>query len=61
MATGDEWRLVNIQKYPNEAGSKPKSYVGHSEFVTRVAWSVHDKHLFTIGGGDKTLIKWRVC
>jgi len=61
IATGDEWRLTNLQRYPNQECTKPKSYVAHSEFVTRTAWSADDKYLFTTGGGDRLLVKWKVC
>jgi len=60
IASGDEWRLVNLQRFPNGECTRPKSYVAHSEFVTRVAWSTTDHHLYSTGGGDKALIKWKV-
>jgi len=61
IATGDEWRLTNLQRFPNQNCTKPKSYVAHSEFVTRTAWSADDQFLYTVGGGDRMLVKWKVC
>jgi len=60
LATGDEWRMTSIFRYPAAAGAKPKSFVGHSEFVTRVKFNQDDSFLFSIGGGDRTLIQWKV-
>jgi WD40 repeat protein len=61
LATGDEWRLVNIHRYPTLPGCIPKSYIGHAEFVTRVHWDKNDQNLYSIGGEDRTLIQWQVC
>jgi len=61
IASGDEWRLVNLQRFPNQNCTRPKSFVAHSEFVTRVCWSADDSYLYSVGGGDRMLCKWKVC
>jgi WD40 repeat protein len=60
VATGDDWRLVNLLRYPCLKGGKPVSFAGHSEHVVRVKFDAEDKHLFSIGGYDRTLIQWKL-
>jgi len=60
VATGDDWRLLNIMRYPCLKGGKPVSYAGHSEHVVRVKFDNEDSYLYSIGGYDRTLIQWRV-
>jgi len=60
VATGDDWRLVNLLRYPCLKGGKPVSYAGHSEHVVRVKFDVEDRYLYSIGGYDRTLIQWKV-
>jgi WD40 repeat protein len=61
VATGDDWRLVNVHRYPCLHGVKPKSYVGHSEHVVRVRFDEKDEYLYSIGGFDRTLIQWKLA
>ena len=60
LATGDDWRHVNIHRYPALDGVIPKSFVAHSEFVVRVVFDKSDTYLYSIGGFDRTLIQWKV-
>jgi len=60
IATGDDWRLVNIHRYPCLMGVQPLSYVGHSEHVCRVKFDEKDEYLYSIGGEDRTLIQWKL-
>ena len=60
VATGDDWRLVNLHRWPALFGSTPKSYVGHSEHVVRVKFDSKDEYLYSIGGYDRTLIQWKI-
>lgn len=60
LATGDDWRLVNLFRNPCLAKGKPKSYIAHAEHVTRAVFSKKDDLLFTIGGADRTLMQWKV-
>jgi len=60
VATGDDWRLVNLLRYPCLKGGKPNSFAGHSEHVVRVKFDAQDKYLFSIGGYDRTLIQWKL-
>jgi len=59
VATGDDWRLVNIHNYPCLHGVAPKSYVGHAEHVVKVKFDSKDQRLFSIGGEDRTVIQWK--
>jgi len=60
VATGDDWRLVNLMKYPCLKGGKPSSYAGHSEHVVRIKFDNEDRYMYSIGGYDRTLIQWRL-
>jgi WD40 repeat protein len=60
VATGDDWRLLNLMRYPCLKGGKPVSYAGHSEHVVRVEFDEQDKYLYSIGGYDRTLIQWKL-
>jgi WD40 repeat protein len=60
VATGDDWRLLNLMRYPCLKGGKPKAYVGHSEHVVRVKFDNQDRQLYSIGGYDRTLIQWDI-
>jgi len=60
VATGDDWRLVNIQRHPCLHGCKPKSYVGHAEHVVRVKFDPKGEYLYSVGGEDRTLIQWKI-
>ena len=41
-------------------GSRPRTYVGHSEHVVRAKFGPEGKNLFSIGGQDKAFIHWAV-
>jgi len=60
VATGDDWRLVNLMRYPCLKGGKPASYAGHSEHVVRIKFDNEDRYLYSIGGYDRTLIQWKL-
>jgi WD40 repeat protein len=60
VATGDDWRLVNLLRYPCMKGGKPVSFAGHSEHVVRVKFDAEDKYLYSIGGYDRTMIQWKL-
>lgn len=60
IATADDWGLVNIYRNPCLKGNKGKSYVGHSEHVVRAKFDEKDEYLYSVGGYDQTLIKWKV-
>lgn len=60
VATGDDWGFVNLYKIPNDKGSKANSYRAHSSHVVRVKFSADDAYLYSIGGYDRCLMKWRV-
>jgi hypothetical protein len=61
IATGDDWGFVNLYGNPNSKGAKCKAYRGHSSHVVRVMFDQNDSYLYSIGGYDKTLMKWKVC
>lgn len=60
IATGDDWGFVNLYGNPNSKGAKCKAYRGHSSHVVRVLFDQADQYLYSIGGYDKTLMKWKV-
>jgi len=60
VVTGDDWRLVNLLRYPCLKGGKPVSYAGHSEHVVRTKFDNEDRFVYTIGGYDRTLIQWKL-
>ena len=61
LATGDDYQLVKIFKYPSVVPkSSFKSYKGHASHVTRVRFSFDDQYLISTGGNDKTSIIWKV-
>jgi WD40 repeat protein len=61
IAAGDDYGLVQIYRNPAREGAQPRSMRGHSEHVTRVAFSNNDDFLFSIGGYDQTLMQWKKC
>lgn len=60
IATSDDWGLVNLYRNPCLKGNKGNGYVGHSEHVVRARFDEKDEYLYSVGGYDQTLIKWRV-
>lgn len=58
VATGDDWGLVNIYRYPCLAGGKCISLRGHSSHVQRVRYNSNGDTLFSVGGQDQTLLQW---
>jgi WD40 repeat protein len=60
IATGDDWGFVNLYGMPNSKGAKFKAYRAHASHVVRVMWDKSDSYLYSIGGYDKTLMKWKV-
>lgn len=60
LATGDDWGLVNIFRWPCLNGAACKSYRGHSEHVTRVQFTADGSRLFSLGGYDQTVMQWKV-
>lgn len=60
LATGDDYGLVNIFRYPvPENTHKSHSYRGHSEHVTRVEFAQGGDYLLSVGGMDQTVIQWK--
>eukprot|EP00455_Lapot_gusevi_P019716 TRINITY_DN2101_c0_g2_i10.p1 TRINITY_DN2101_c0_g2~~TRINITY_DN2101_c0_g2_i10.p1 ORF type:complete len:709 (-),score=303.98 TRINITY_DN2101_c0_g2_i10:148-2274(-) len=60
IATGDDFGMVNLYRYPALKGHAFKPFQGHSSHVVGVKFSADDTWLFSVGGGDKTVIQWRV-
>lgn len=60
MATGDDFQLVKLFRFPSVVKKSGfKRYLGHSSHVTRVRFMMDDNFLITTGGNDKTSIIWR--
>jgi len=49
-----------LYKNPALKGSHPYGVRAHSEHVVRVKFDKEAKYLYSIGGYDQTLIKWKV-
>jgi microtubule-associated protein-like 6 len=59
LATGDDFQLVKLFKYPSVTKkSEFKSYLGHSSHVTSLRFMMNDNFLVSVGGNDKTSIIW---
>lgn len=59
IATGDDWCNVRLFRDPVRKGGKPRTYRGHSEFVTNVIFQ--GDRIFSVGGYDQTLMQWKRC
>lgn len=57
LISGDDWCLLRIFNNPCLMGHRPRSYRGHSEFVTNCVFA-GDK-IFSVGGYDQTLMQWK--
>lgn len=57
LVTGDDWCLMRVFNNPCLTGHRPRSYRGHSEFVTNCVFA-GDK-IFSVGGYDQTLMQWK--
>lgn len=57
LVTGDDWCLMRIFNNPCLTGHRPRSYRGHSEFVTNAVFA--GNKIFTVGGYDQTLMQWK--
>ncbi|CAG9313094.1 unnamed protein product [Blepharisma stoltei] len=58
VAVGNDWGLVEIFGFPNNAGAKSQAFRGHSEHVMNVKWSHDDRRIFSAGGYDQTIMQW---
>lgn len=58
VAVGNDWGLVEVFGYPNNAGAKSQAFRAHSEHVMNVKWSHDDRKLFSAGGYDQTIMQW---
>jgi len=60
-ATGDDFGKVKLFAAPtSSAYAGNKAYGGHSAHVTRVAFGAGDGWLLSAGGGDCSVLQWRV-
>jgi len=55
IVTGDDWCMVNIFNNPVRPGNRPRSYKGHSEFVTNVMFK-DKRYIISTGGYDNTIL-----
>mmetsp|Transcript_15837 Transcript_15837/g.19039 ORF Transcript_15837/g.19039 Transcript_15837/m.19039 type:complete len:749 (+) Transcript_15837:42-2288(+) len=61
VATGDDHGNVNLFRYPVlEETNKQRRVTGHSAHVTSVRFTKDGKYLISTGGGDKSIIQWRL-
>jgi WD40 repeat protein len=59
VASGDDWGLINIYRYPCRENAKAISLRGHSEHVVRVKFGSNDNYLYSVGGQDKAIMVWK--
>ena len=59
LAAGDDWCLVRIFNDPCLPGHQPRSFRGHSEFVSGIIF--HGDYIMSVGGYDQTLMQWKRC
>ncbi|KAI6648381.1 Echinoderm microtubule-associated protein-like 6 [Oopsacas minuta] len=61
IATGDDDCKINLFNYPVfKKGAKSKSFIGHASHVTNVKFSHDLSILITLGGGDHTILQWKL-
>jgi WD40 repeat protein len=58
IITGDDWGFVNLYRNPAIKNAKCKSYRAHSSQVVRVLFDRNDRHIYSVGGSDKTMMMW---
>lgn len=62
LAVADRFGFVDLVRYPAMPSNCPRRrYSGHTPGgVTRVAFSLEDKYVISIGQDDRVIIQWRV-
>eukprot|EP00471_Norrisiella_sphaerica_P009861 CAMPEP_0184503480 /NCGR_PEP_ID=MMETSP0113_2-20130426/51916_1 /TAXON_ID=91329 /ORGANISM="Norrisiella sphaerica, Strain BC52" /LENGTH=84 /DNA_ID=CAMNT_0026892983 /DNA_START=945 /DNA_END=1196 /DNA_ORIENTATION=+ len=61
VATGDDHGNVNLFRCPVlEKPNKQRRLLGHSACDTSVCFTKDGGHLVSAGGGDKSVVQWRV-
>ena len=61
IATGDDDSKIHLYNYPVfKKGAKAKTFIGHASHVTNVKFSHDQSVLITIGGGDHTILQWKL-
>ena len=61
IASADDFGQVNLFRYPAMVeNANPLTLRGHSSHVTKVAWNHDDSLLFSTGGNDTSVMKWRI-
>jgi len=59
LATGDDFSLVKLFKYPcTVEKAKYREFTGHSSHVCKIRFSKFDKFLISVGGNDKCVFIW---
>eukprot|EP00163_Fabomonas_tropica_P029151 TRINITY_DN615_c0_g1_i1.p1 TRINITY_DN615_c0_g1~~TRINITY_DN615_c0_g1_i1.p1 ORF type:complete len:1806 (-),score=610.31 TRINITY_DN615_c0_g1_i1:143-5560(-) len=61
LATADDFGTVKMFQFPASQQQAPnQKYTGHSAHVTSVRFTYDDKYLFSTGGGDNSVLQWKV-
>jgi WD40 repeat protein len=61
IATGDDFSKVKIFRYPSsEEGSQGLVGKGHSSHVTNVKFASNDQYLYSTGGNDTSVFRWKI-
>jgi microtubule-associated protein-like 6 len=61
VATADDFGDVKIFNYPcTTAGASCKVNMGHSSHVMNVRFNMDESALFSVGGNDRSVFKWKI-
>jgi len=61
LVTGDEFRKINLFRYPCGPGSAAcRSVVAHARHTGCVRFTSDSKHVISVGGPDLSVVVWRV-
>ncbi len=61
IASGDDFSKVKIFRYPSsEEGSQGLMGKGHSSHVTNVKFASDDQNLYSTGGNDTCVFRWKI-
>ena len=62
LVAGESSQKLKLFNYPVPEGADHSSqFVGHGSFVTNVRFSKDDEFVYSTGGNDNALMRWRVC
>lgn len=57
LATGDNFGLINMFRYPCRPGNKAKSYRVHGESIKQLIFGINGEYLYTISGFERIIVR----